>query len=255
MGSDGATTLALTTWYKIEIKCGTGAAADYEVKIGETSEFSGTGSLHTNNNGALRVGKVINRNTQAVDFYYDDIAIDDAAYPGAGQSKIMVPNADGNYTTWTVGAGPADKWDCVNGIPYDAGSYLLSTLTVGQAYTAALQSSADAGISVISIFAVRAIAICTRDGAANSTIRLRLRSTTTDSDTASDRAIGAGVSATTKIYPTDPATAAAWTESGLNGCEVGAIERETTDKTRLLAAYLMVDYVPLSTAGNRGYIF
>ena len=54
---------------------------------------------------------------------------------------------------------------------------------------------------------------------------------------------------------TDPATTAAWTESGLNGCEIGAIEDETVDKTRLLAAYLMVDYVPLSTAGNRGYIF
>jgi len=253
LGSDGATTINADTWYCIEVSCGTGASASYEIKIDQVSELSGTGNLSTSNNQQLILGKYVNINGQSVDFYFDDVAIDDTAYPGAGQCKAMLPNADGNYTTFTIGAGGANKWECLDDVLLDATDYLLSTLTIGEAYTAALQSCAQAGITSISINAVKAIAVVVSN-TSTSRCKGRFRSATTDSDTGA-----ANISSTTRgmmyFTATDPATTAAWTESGLNGCEIGAIEDETVDKTRLLAAYLMVDYVPLSTAGNRGYIF
>src|SRR3972149_897060 len=43
LGSDGTTVLQTGRWYRIEMKVGTGAAADYEIKINGTSELSGTG--------------------------------------------------------------------------------------------------------------------------------------------------------------------------------------------------------------------
>ena len=255
LGSDGATTLSLNTWHRIELSVGTGASAAYEVKIAGTSELSGTGNLGTGNNGGFSIGKVTNRNGQSVDYYYDDVAIDNAAYPGISQCKIMIPSADGNYTTFTIGAGSGDKWEQVKGIPPDGDTtYLVSTLVIGEAYTAAMQSCAQAGIAPISINAAKAIIVTKSNTGGASNGYLRLRSNTTDSNT-TVAFVGSVYTNYAKIFTTDPATSAAWTTGGLDGAEVGCVIDETTDGRRLTTCYLMVDYVPLATARSYGYIF
>lgn len=248
MGSDGSTTLAADTWYRIEVKCSTGSPAAYEVLIDGVSELSGTGNLSSTNAGYWEFGSFTNRNNQAIEYYYDDIYIDDAGYPGAGQCEIMQPNADGAYTTWAASAG--DRWDCVDEVPIDNSDYVESTLTSNEAYTAALESAASAGISG-TIKAAEQIIDVKRAGSANGTIRMRLRSNTTDSDTGTNYGSTSTEVTLGRIFETDPATSSAWTTSGLDGVEVGALERETSDKTRMYGAYLMVDFVPAAAATTK----
>jgi hypothetical protein len=248
MGSDGSTTLSTGTWYRIDIDCDTGASAAYEVRINGVVEFSGTGDLHTVVNDRIALGKVTNRNGNTVDFFYDDVAIDDTGYPPVGAVAMLVPDGDGTYTTWTVGAGGGDDWTNVDEVTYDGDTtYLLSTTSVGDASTVTLESSASKSISG-TIDGVKALVIVKRN-TSNSKIQARIRSGSTDSDTA-NITIGSTYSAIGYILETDPDTAAAWTVGGINGVEIGAEERSASVSTRMTAAYLMVDFDVSVSAGD-----
>lgn len=104
IGSDSAT-LSTNTWYLIEFKAtsintstptlegkidgsvfATGTASNFSAPASADEVFFGTGVT-----GGL-----------TLDFYYDDIAISDSAYPGAGQVRRLTPNAtESTYTDWT----------------------------------------------------------------------------------------------------------------------------------------------------------
>lgn len=80
-GSVGATTLSTGTWYEVQVKTGTGAAAAWEVKIGSTVEISGTANQLTGNHDTVYLGFYSNLSNGTPDFYYDNVVIDDASYP------------------------------------------------------------------------------------------------------------------------------------------------------------------------------
>lgn len=245
LGSNGTTALSINTWYRIDVKVGTGASAAWEIRIGGLSELSGTANLGGTNAASLYVGKVTNRNGNSVDYYWDDVAIRDDDYPSDGAVKIMKPSADGNYTTWTIGAGAGDKWQQIDEVTHDSNTtYLLSTGTIGQAYTAALESTTTAGIAG-PINGSRMMLIVARNSA-GAAILTRIRSSSTDSDGISNT-LGAAYAVISRLAATDPATGVAWTAGGLDGAEVGAVENATTTQSRLTAAYMMVDEgVPLA---------
>ena len=246
LGSTGATTLSANTWYLIEASAATGASAAWEIKIDGTSEISGTGSLGTRDAASVRVGKVTNRNGNTVDFFYDDIRWDGAAFPGAGQITRMDMDGDGAYVTWTVGAGAGADWtnvDDLNSAAHDDDTtYLLSTLTDGNASTASLVTGAAAGITG-TVKSVMNSGFFKRDGA-NAGMTIRLRSGSTDNDTASIYVPTTAYVLLRKLYNTDPATAAAWVLSALDSVEVGAVEKDTGTRSRWTAGGLMVEYVP-----------
>lgn len=79
--STGTTTLSTATWYQIQIKAGTGASAAYEVKIGVTSEFSGTANQLTGNHDAIFYGFYTSITNGTPDFYYDNVVIGAVGYP------------------------------------------------------------------------------------------------------------------------------------------------------------------------------
>jgi hypothetical protein len=246
IGSDSATALSTNKWYRIDVKFI--SASSCELRIDGVSAITGIPGSDTVSN--ISLGKLANRNDQTVNFYYDDVAIDTAQYPPDGAIEIMLPSADGNYTTWTIGAGSGDKWQQVDDLPHDSDtSYLVSTLTVDNAYTAAMEAAANAGISG-TINTVKSIIISKQDGAGSGTYSRRLRSGSTDSD-GSNTNSSASYATASRMFATDPATSAAWTISGLDGVEVGIVEKETVDKTRITAIYLMVDFLA-STGGGSG---
>jgi len=252
LGIDGATTISTTTWYKIGVKVGTGASAAYEVKINDSSELSGTGNLGTSNNARLTIGKRTNRNGNSVVYNYDDVAIDNADYPTTAQCKAMLVNADGALTVWTIGAGSGDKWQQVDDLPNDGDtSYLLSTVVIGEAYTAALQSTAAAGISG-TILAVKACGVFKRN-TTTSEVDLRFRSATTNSDAPNYNA-GASYAAIFKLFTTDPATSAAWLLPALDSIEVGGVSSNTSYQIRGTMFCALVWYIPAG-ARNYGFIF
>ena len=250
LGSDGTTTVQL--WDRIECKVGTGAAADYEVLINGVSELSGTGNLSTTNNGDIAVGKVTNRNSQSVVFYYDDVLISNSAYPGDSKCKIMIPNGDGTYTAWTIGAGGGADWENVDEVPNDGTTtYLLSTLTIGEASTVTIESAATAGISG-TILAVKPISIHSRVTLSASP-KLRFRSGATEVDSAAiSQGTGAFVAASVNV--TDPNTSAAWELAALSSLEVGMVGGSSSRQTVMTSDYVMVEFIA-GGARSYGYIF
>ena len=248
----GATVLSASTWYLIEIKSTTGATSDYELKINGVSELSGTDSFGTGNNRGLRLGKIMNTGGNTVNYYYDDVIIDNAAYVGAGQVTVMYPNANGNYQTWSVGAGAGDHYTIVDEIPHDTDTtYLLSSGADEEAETEALIDSGTAGISG-TVNMVRGFVVTKRAAGSNGSIKVRLRSGSTDSDS-TGVATSSAYLMRGKAFATDPATSAAWLVAALDSVEMGAVENQTgTALSRMTLTAIMVHYAPAAAAAAAG---
>ena len=235
IGSTGTTVLTTGVWYRIEVYCGTGAAGSMEVRINGVSEISTTGNLGTVNSGDAAVGKYHNRSNQGVEFIYDDVWLDDAAYQGDFEVKRMVPDGDGNYTAWTGTYADVDEQP-----PDNDTSYIYSS-TSGHAETITLQSASAAGISG-TVHAVQAWAVIREASTVTSAVQVRMRSGSTDSDTTS-RNFTTSYQFNCNQRATDPA-GAAWTLSALDSLEVG-VENNAANTIRCSYLAAMVAYTPV----------
>jgi hypothetical protein len=245
----GSTTLTANTWYRIEFRCGTGASANYELKIDGTSEVSGTGDLGTNNNAKLRIGKAVNTDGWAIEYYFDDVYLDDAAYPGIGECKVMLPNGEGSTAQWTVGAGGAGTGDYtdVDEIPTNTDTdYIQKSSAASQTHLVAFESSSSAGISG-TINAVKFMARIRESSNSTSASGVRIRSGSTNSDS-STRNGSTSYVWQGRCLGTDPADSSAWTTSDLDGIEAGVIDTASITTVRCTTMILSVDYVP--STGN-----
>lgn len=234
LGSPGASVLAANTWYRIEVSVGTGSNAAYELKIDGTVELSGTGDLLTDNNGAIVLGKLVNLNGESVDFFYDDVVIDDAAYPGETAVQRMDPDGNGTYTAWTGGFGDVDE------TPHDGDTtYVASNANNAESVT--LESGLSAGISG-TVKSVKSIAMGSRQvGALGNTYTCRLRSASTDDDTL-PAPLAPSYSLVGKVYVLDPATAVAWVLSALDSIEVGVVNDAGGTEHRCTKLCAMIEY-------------
>lgn len=254
MGSDSATALATDgTWYLIDVYCGNTQPGPYEVRINGVSEISGTGSVRAGNCGGFYIGKAYNRNGNTVDFYYDDAAVDDTAYPGDCDVLRLDPAGDGASTLWTIGAGAGADWQNVDEVPHDSSTtYLVSTLSIGDKSGVTLETLASGGYVSGNIGAVKSVCFCTRDAGGTAKTRFYLLSGATEVDTSADYSNGSSnYLCNSLFFATDPATGAVWTVAGVNAVEIGVIERNSlAPKTRWTAGYLMVCITPSAGMGQ-----
>jgi hypothetical protein len=248
----GATVLSSGTWYRIEVKVGTGAAGAWEVKIDGTSEISGTGSLTTSNNGLLAFGKVANVNGNAVDYYYDDVWVDDAAYKGAHVVAMLLPNADGSTQQWVNGSGGAGtgNFEEVDEVPPSNADYVTS-VNINDVGLFDLFDSSTQSISG-TIHSVVALIRISEDAAGVSSVNLRLRANATNSD---NSALDPGTTAATngRYVDLDPSDAGAWTTADVDDIEVGAVDNDGVPVIRNIADALMVSFTA-AAAGRRRVI-
>lgn len=237
----GSTTLTLNSWYRIEVKCGTGASAAYELKIDGNVEFTGSANVGGTNAGHVRLGKTTNRNGDSVDFYYASFCASDSAYPGFGFVRFLTPAGDGAGTDFTASAG--SKYDCVNDWPHNSDTDYISDSTTGHAYTATCISCAQAGIFLISgsVNTVETIAAVRATVAFG--VKVRLISGATTDDT-TENTLGSSYVGRCKLYDTDPNTGAAWTTAALNAVEVGLVTGSGASVLRCTALGIAVDYNP-----------
>ncbi len=245
----GATVFSTATWYRIEVKCGTGLMAAWEVKINGVSEISGaTDNLGAFNAGSLKFGKTANLNGKGISYAYDDVLWSDSAYPGAGGGVLLIPTGDGHYINGTAN-GAANKWQCLLEVPSDGDTTYVDSLILNNAYTATCAAS---GIGSGTINNVTGIVLARNLGAGGGN-KTRVRSNASDSDTAVASAT-ASYLAYCRVLDLDPNTGAAWTSAGVDAAEVGFVEGVAG--MRFTGAYLSVDYVPgVAPAQGAAFLF
>lgn len=252
-----SSTVAANQWYRIEAKVGTGSSAAWEVKINGVSEMSGsTANLATVNNGEVRFGMDINRNTATVDFFYDDINIRDDAYPGPGRVRLMRPDGDSGTLTAGTSGGGTPKWNVVDEVPpNEATDYYITSGVIGAAYAATLASSTNSTITG-TIKTVKSFGVVARAGTNNDTIRLLARSngTGTTAATTLNYLPTATYLPLARIFDTN-LDGGAWTTGNLDDLEVGARTQTvgSTNRDRFTVFYAMVDYDPGVTISGTIY--
>ncbi len=239
----GTIVLAANTWYRIEQMNGQGTTAAFEVKIDGIVDISTTGDIGTFDTDQVVFGKKVNRSDQTVDFFFDDIMWSDSGYPGISQCAILLPNANGNYQNWTIGAGGGSNFQNVDEVPHDGDTTYLLAPAATTAETEALQSGASASITG-TVNCVKAVATLKRNGASNGSVALRLRSGSTDSDAASNYTTTSAYVLISKIFDTDPATSSAWVLGALDSIETGSVNKDATNLSRMTLTAAMVDFTP-----------
>lgn len=239
----GATTLTTGTWYQIVVQSTTSASASaYSVTLNGTSELSGTMTQSSSNTGFVFFGKTADRNSQTVDYYYDDILIDNASSPLGGANVPLIPDANGSTQQCTVGTGSANFAE-VDEIPTDDDTtYIQKSSSASQTCLMNLASSATSGIAASSsISGIKAYQNCREVTSVASATLLRIRSNSANSDSST-------LNGTTsyaqqfRVLSTDPGTSTAITTSDLDQMEIGAADTAATDQVRCSTYRLFADF-------------
>lgn len=95
----GTTEILTDEWYRIDFYVGTGASGNYEVRINNNLELSGTGNLTTDNTGSIEF-----RDGITGQISMDDVVMRDDMFHAAIDDyrvETLLPDGDGNYTDWT----------------------------------------------------------------------------------------------------------------------------------------------------------
>jgi hypothetical protein len=210
------TTLATDgTWYLIEVHYVPHVTSGtFQIKINGILEVDVSGVQTAPSTTSIN-GVWLHDQNFSIDSYFDDFILDDAAWIGNSKIQKISPSGAGNSTQWTPSTG--DNYACVDEIPASDADYVSSNTTGHLDLFAAENLSGTIGI----IKCVQMQARAKYEGAPTPThVQLALRSGGTDYFSA-DKTPGGSFSNIGNIWETDPATAAAWTESGVNAMEIG----------------------------------
>jgi hypothetical protein len=172
IGSTGSTSLAQDTWYRIECSVDSSLTGNVEVRIDGATEISGTGNTNSLVSYGLLLGKVVNRNGNTVDFYYDDVIVGDSGFIGPGGIVRLDPISDND--TWTTGTY-ADIDDYASQANNDGDTTYTTSSTQNDILEPNFTSFATAGIgSSDTINGVKGLTVC-RDETTSLTYHITLR--------------------------------------------------------------------------------
>lgn len=208
------------SYYFIELKC-------------TINDTTGSAVLRVNGTVWLTVTNVDNKTTanayvneltlwgDALDVVrYDDLYVANTSgsaptndFLGDCRVDMVLPNADGTYTQFTPSTG-SDHYAVVDDASPNTTDYNSGAAAGDKDSYNMTNLSTMTG----TIYAVQAGGAVAKDDAGARSIKVGVRSSSTDS-------VDAGTALSTsqlyysKIHETDPATAAAWTESGVNAAQ------------------------------------
>lgn len=230
-------TIPADTWTRVELMCGTGSAARYEVRVEGVTVSQGTFNSLNALSDYVFCGTVFGT-TGNYNFYYDDFTIDDANFPGAGIVRVLVATGDGTYTNWTASAG--NKYDCIAKVPNayvnDFSTYIYSD-TPNDSYSAAMQNRAavDADGS-LTIRSVKQFAYVSSTSPSDPiAFDLFVYNGTQKKNTNSCQMLPASVLSFENLVPYDPSTNNLW--SSIDNLEAGIELLEGTG-TQVTAMYV-----------------
>jgi hypothetical protein len=220
IGSSTSVALQVGVWAYIEVrmKChDTLGTCIVRINGTEVLNLTGLDTLYTSA-VLTRVGLGSNIASYA---YFDDLVVMNTtgslnnSFMGDVTISALLPTGAGNSSGWTPSAG--SNYDCVNeASPNDDTDYVsTAALTTKDLYAFA---DAPAGAD---IRAVQVLAAVRKGAEGPGQVKLVTRSNSTDYDGVAQGIGGTAYSYVREVYETDPATAAAWSESGFNAAEFG----------------------------------
>ena len=253
----GSTVLTTGVWYYIEYMATNSATGAYECKINGVSEFSGTSNNGTTNTAFVAHGKNTNRNGQTIDFYYDDIYVSDSAFVGSQyhipEIRILLPNGAGASAGWTAGTGTTfAEVDDAPPTPDDDTTYIGADLNMDNLYsTFAVEDTATKSVTGDVDALAAYVRGRTDSTTGTSVVAPRIRSAGSNTD-ATQAEMTTSYRGYHVIAAVDPATAVAWTLSGVDGAEVGMVAGALAQTQRFTFAYIFVLARPDTTPPATG---
>lgn len=211
----GATVLAQDSWYTIEVRIPTGSGNNpYEVRINGNTELSGVGSFGSSQHTTAYLGKVGN-DTATYELYFDDVAIDDAAFPGNTAITAMRLDGAGFYSQWTGTFDLMNDW--TTGAD-DGDTTRITSTTVGQKWSGTLSPFLGGVVLNVKLHAALRVQSA---GAARA--RLFIRSGSSEAQSINGLPAAIYTPHWGFYSTTDPATGLAWTQAGLDALQAGVL--------------------------------
>jgi hypothetical protein len=198
----------------IEIRINIADAGTIEWKIDGVTQPSFSGDTKPGADTGYDTFNYCDVGTQ--EFYFDDLAFDDAAWCGEGRIVALIPNGSGVSTQWTPSTGA--NWSCVDEVPPNTTDYVSgSASSLLDMYD--LSAFSPTGVTIISVYPEARVL---KDSAGTEQVYLPVRSGSTTTD-------GTAVTVPTASYSrivgdrrtVNPTTGVAWTEADLASLQAG----------------------------------
>ncbi len=239
-------TVSTGNWYKIDFQSGMANPSPYALYMDDVLQGSGTMNQGGTFNGFLFLGRSsgLAPSGNAVNFYWDDILIDDANRSGGGGGVILLPDAAGSVNDYTAGTG-ASNYTQINQVPVNSTAYVQKSAASSQSIMVDLESTISKGIPAGStINAVKVFgsgyntAFASADVATG--VRLNCASSNVSSGTNVDRSNN--LFCHELMLTTCPGTGAAFTTSNLDTTQIGFFDTSSQSTARGIETYLYVDF-------------
>ena len=249
--SVSAGTLAANTWYCIEQIWNTGSSALVEIYVDGVLFTTGTFDTRTSNHGNIYIGRPSNAFGNAVDYYYDDLVLEDAVLPGPGSVIRLDCNANTAIAGWSGGTNSSD-FNEVDEIPSDGDTTYIETSSTNASVFDLETIVAAGGPASATVAAVRAQAVVKRTTGNASTIKARL-------DFSGSTVESSGVTPTNGTYKefdhlvlVRPNDSAPWNYADIASVAVGVSDAATSSAVRCTAVRAYVDLRHSGSGGGGG---
>lgn len=220
LGSPATLPLQPDIWYYIEAKVTIGNSGSFDIHVDGVSVISGSGDTQTHASettaSSISVATTDLGSSQDIDDLYicDGSGGVNDTFLGPIRIATIRPNAAGNSTQWAT-AGFGENWANVSDEAADGDSTFNMSSTAAQKDLFALEDLPSGSIKGVMV-----TMWARQDAGATRTIRPVWRISSTNYTGTSVTTSGT-YAAKMQCYDTSPATSSAWTQSELNGAELG----------------------------------
>ena len=186
----------------------------FQVKVGGILDIDFTGDT-TDGATAIDGIRVGGDGTYYSSCWFDNVVIDNAAWPGNTKIQAIKPAGAGNSTQWTPSAG--DNYACVDEVPPSESDFIVTnTLDHLDLYAAG-----DLAGTIGSVKCVQLQALAKAEGSPTPhNLQLAVRTNGADYFSG-DKAVPSSSTPLSNLWEANPATAAPWQEAEVNAMEIG----------------------------------
>lgn len=219
----GTFTFVADTWYRIQVRLVIDPSSGiFQIKVNDTLDIDFSGDTDDAGPHSVNVIKLGHQSTTGAS-YYDDIVIHNSAgssptsWLGDLRIETLRPDGAGDSSDSTPSTGTRHEAVDDSGVNDGDTTYVAMGLNDEDLYTAS-----NLSFTPTTIHSVVTNVVCRADGTTPRKIRGKVKTSSTEGNgTAKDVFFGSVYRTVQDSFPTDPTTATAWTETGVNGMQIG----------------------------------